>query len=415
MPGVVAAAHRARSRRSGPTALAPPRERGLRRDRMARAGRRPACVSSARRWPWWPRDTPYVAADGCELVAADYEPLPAVARRGRGARPGRSAPARDAARQRALRSGGTARATWTARSPAAAVRIHETLQPRPLLRRAPRARGDRRPLGGRSSSRVWTGTQIPLVYAHRAGPGLRARGEPRARDRARHRRGLRAEDARDARGHRRGRRWPASPGGPSSGRRRAAKTSPPPRRREKPAWRWRRRPTHDGVLLGLRARSRFRRRRLSHPPAHAGAGAIRHRAILPGPYRTPAYAYDALAIATNKPPLGAYRGVGMAMGAFVMERTLDLLADRLRLDPAEIRRRNLISRDAYPFTSAGGLRLRQRRLSQGARAGPGPGRVRSPRAREGRGAAGAGGSSASGSLATRSTPAWARRPTDAAA
>jgi carbon-monoxide dehydrogenase large subunit len=38
-----------------------------------------------------------------------------------------------------------------------------------------------------------------------------------------------------------------------------------------------------------------------------------------------------------------------------MERTLDLLADRLGLDPAEIRRRNLIPRDAYPFTSATGF------------------------------------------------------------
>jgi len=39
-----------------------------------------------------------------------------------------------------------------------------------------------------------------------------------------------------------------------------------------------------------------------------------------GPYRTPAYEYEALALATHKPPLGAYRGVGMTMGAFVIER-----------------------------------------------------------------------------------------------
>jgi carbon-monoxide dehydrogenase large subunit len=43
------------------------------------------------------------------------------------------------------------------------------------------------------------------------------------------------------------------------------------------------------------------------------------------------------------------------MGAFVMERTLDLLAVRLGLDPAEIRRRNLIPREEYPFTSASGF------------------------------------------------------------
>jgi carbon-monoxide dehydrogenase large subunit len=77
--------------------------------------------------------------------------------------------------------------------------------------------------------------------------------------------------------------------------------------------------------------------------------------ILPGPYRTPAYAYEAVAVATNKPPLGAYRGVGMPFSVFAMERALDMIADRLGLDAAEIRRINLIPRDAYPFTSASGF------------------------------------------------------------
>jgi carbon-monoxide dehydrogenase large subunit len=77
--------------------------------------------------------------------------------------------------------------------------------------------------------------------------------------------------------------------------------------------------------------------------------------MLPGPYRISAYAFEIVAVATNKPPLGAYRGVGMTMGAFVMERTLDLVAERLGLDPAEIRRRNLIPRDGYPYRSAAGF------------------------------------------------------------
>jgi carbon-monoxide dehydrogenase large subunit len=78
--------------------------------------------------------------------------------------------------------------------------------------------------------------------------------------------------------------------------------------------------------------------------------------ILPGPYVTPAYAYEAIAVRTHKPPLGAYRGVGMTMGAFVMERLLDLVAARIGLDPAEVRRRNLIPREAYPHVSPSGLR-----------------------------------------------------------
>jgi carbon-monoxide dehydrogenase large subunit len=78
-------------------------------------------------------------------------------------------------------------------------------------------------------------------------------------------------------------------------------------------------------------------------------------AILPGPYRVEAYAWEAVAVATHKPPLGAYRGVGMTMAAFVMERLLDLGAERLGLDPVEIRRRNLLGPEAYPFAAAGGL------------------------------------------------------------
>jgi carbon-monoxide dehydrogenase large subunit len=111
----------------------------------------------------------------------------------------------------------------------------------------------------------------------------------------------------------------------------------------------------DGGLLAIRARVIADNGAYHIHPLTAALEPPGTASILPGPYRTPAYAWEALAVATNKPPLGAYRGVGMTMGAFVMERTLDLLAGRLGLDPAEIRRRNLIPRDAYPFTSAAGF------------------------------------------------------------
>jgi carbon-monoxide dehydrogenase large subunit len=110
-----------------------------------------------------------------------------------------------------------------------------------------------------------------------------------------------------------------------------------------------------GVLLALRARLWSDAGAYHIYPLTAALEPLGTASILPGPYRTPAYAFHLTALATTKPPLGAYRGVGMTMGAFVMERTLDLLADRLELDPAEIRRRNLIPRDAYPFTSATGF------------------------------------------------------------
>jgi aerobic carbon-monoxide dehydrogenase large subunit len=110
-----------------------------------------------------------------------------------------------------------------------------------------------------------------------------------------------------------------------------------------------------GVLLALRARVVSDAGAYHIYPLTQALEPLGIANILPGPYRTPAYAWHASAVATNKPPVAAYRGVGMTFGAFAMERTLDLLADRLGLDPAEVRRRNLIPPEAYPFTSASGL------------------------------------------------------------
>jgi carbon-monoxide dehydrogenase large subunit len=111
----------------------------------------------------------------------------------------------------------------------------------------------------------------------------------------------------------------------------------------------------DGRLLGLRARALSDGGAYHVYPLTGALEPLGSAAILPGPYRTPAYAYEAVTLATHKPPLGAYRGVGMSMGAFVMERMLDLVAERAGIDAAEIRRRNLLPREAYPFTSASGM------------------------------------------------------------
>jgi carbon-monoxide dehydrogenase large subunit len=110
-----------------------------------------------------------------------------------------------------------------------------------------------------------------------------------------------------------------------------------------------------GALLGLRARVVSDAGAYHSHPLTQALEPLGAASILPGPYVVPAYAYEAVAAATNKPPLGAYRGVGMTMGAFVMERLLDLAAARLGVDPVEVRRRNLIGRDAYPYTSASGM------------------------------------------------------------
>ncbi|PWU19546.1 MAG: xanthine dehydrogenase, partial [Candidatus Rokuibacteriota bacterium] len=71
---------------------------------------------------------------------------------------------------------------------------------------------------------------------------------------------------------------------------------------------------------------------------------------LPGPYRWPNYRCHVSCVMTNKTPTGTVRAPGFYEGTFVRERILDILAARLGLDPAEIRRRNLVTRDGGPST-----------------------------------------------------------------
>jgi len=73
-----------------------------------------------------------------------------------------------------------------------------------------------------------------------------------------------------------------------------------------------------------------------------------------GPYDVPAVRVDLLGVITNKTPVAAYRGTGSPEAAFCIERTLDLIAKDLGLDPAELRRSNYISKDAFPYKSCTG-------------------------------------------------------------
>jgi carbon-monoxide dehydrogenase large subunit len=72
-------------------------------------------------------------------------------------------------------------------------------------------------------------------------------------------------------------------------------------------------------------------------------------AQLPGPYKLENYRYDFRAIFTNTVPTSPYRGAGRPHAAFVMERVMDRAAAELGLDRAEIRRRNLIQPDEFPY------------------------------------------------------------------
>jgi aerobic carbon-monoxide dehydrogenase large subunit len=76
---------------------------------------------------------------------------------------------------------------------------------------------------------------------------------------------------------------------------------------------------------------------------------INSQCTLLGPYVVPAYDSTFTAVFTNLPIVTPYRGAGRQHGVFVIERLLDLAARELNIDPAEIRRRNLIPPDAFPY------------------------------------------------------------------
>jgi CO/xanthine dehydrogenase Mo-binding subunit len=73
-------------------------------------------------------------------------------------------------------------------------------------------------------------------------------------------------------------------------------------------------------------------------------------AQVPGPYRIPNYRVRFRDVYTNATPTSPYRGAGRPHACFVMERTLDHIASELGLERAEVRRRNLIQPDQFPYT-----------------------------------------------------------------
>jgi len=77
--------------------------------------------------------------------------------------------------------------------------------------------------------------------------------------------------------------------------------------------------------------------------------------ILPGPYKFKHYSVLGYPVATNKAPYGAYRGVSRPAACFTIERLMDQVARHRGLDPTEVRRRNYVTADDYPYKSAGGL------------------------------------------------------------
>jgi len=103
--------------------------------------------------------------------------------------------------------------------------------------------------------------------------------------------------------------------------------------------------TNDGSLLGMRAHMTMDHGAYPGVPFPAAMFSGLVQMLLPGPYRMQGYAFDVTAVSTNKCVYVAYRGP-WEMETWVRERVLDEVARELGMDPADLRRRNMMAGDA---------------------------------------------------------------------
>ncbi|MQA17131.1 MAG: molybdopterin-dependent oxidoreductase [Pseudonocardiaceae bacterium] len=105
----------------------------------------------------------------------------------------------------------------------------------------------------------------------------------------------------------------------------------------------------DGAIVGLRIRV------VGDAGAYAGFGGVLAmgptRMMAQGVYRVPALGFDVAVALTNTTPIGAFRGAGRPEAAAMLERIMDMGAAAVDMDPAEIRRRNFIRPEQFPFTT----------------------------------------------------------------
>ena len=109
-----------------------------------------------------------------------------------------------------------------------------------------------------------------------------------------------------------------------------------------------------GLLTGLKVDYYTDMGSYCRGPSHSVVGGLTPLGIQ-GPYQVRNVAWNSYGIYTNKVPVGPYRGYGQHASSYVAERVMDLIAGELALDPAEVRRRNLIPSHALPYRAPTGL------------------------------------------------------------
>jgi carbon-monoxide dehydrogenase large subunit len=112
---------------------------------------------------------------------------------------------------------------------------------------------------------------------------------------------------------------------------------------------------HEGKILGVKARIVGDAGAYCPYPFPSSFEPIQVAEMIPGPYQIRNYQYSAYAVATNKPTLAVYRGVGGEVAALTIDHLIHLAACRLGKDPAELFRKNMIRKNQFPYTSASGM------------------------------------------------------------
>jgi carbon-monoxide dehydrogenase large subunit len=110
----------------------------------------------------------------------------------------------------------------------------------------------------------------------------------------------------------------------------------------------------DGIVTAIRAKVLVDQGAHALGPIGAGLEPMTTGQSMIGPYRIAHFDCEAYGLLTNKCPQGPYRGVGTVQGIFVIERVMDMIAARLGIDPAEVRRRNLIQPHEFPYATPAG-------------------------------------------------------------
>ena len=316
--------------------------------------RRASCATSASRWPPWRAATERAArGSGRRSSCVDYDELPGVYEPedalAEGA-PLRARPRRPGARERPA-----PRRRQQRLPPLPAAARPRRGRPRrgrrrrrgrvDVRRRAARADGAAR-LHGRVDGRAADGVDGHADAVQRArGARRRVRPRParRARDRAADGRQLRRQDVLPAGADRRRARAQGRPAGAGRARPRRGlrHAQPPPRALPRAARRARATARSWGGACGPGGTP-------ARTPTPARTSPRRAAGRPSGPYRFDHVEVDSLCVYTHRPPAGAYRGYAATQAVWAAEQCVDLLAERLGIDPLELRLRNVL-RDGEAF------------------------------------------------------------------